>query len=366
MNHLISTKQLKYSVAAFIISSSLIIKSLYMYTKNQSWLVIVIATTVSYMIVSIYARLARNYSGLNLIEINKATFGNILGILFSALYIFYFMTLTILSMRELGAFVKSVLLPDTPKTMIYIMFLFVCAYAVRKGAHTLTRYGTLATIIVITALLLNGALLLNKVHLDNFLPVFTVSIRNYLIGAHIVVMLPFGEVLAYIMFTPNMQKPGEFGKALRGGLAIGAVTILFIIVRDIAVLGKYMSVSYMPTFSSMRLIDIGDIFTRVEIVYAAILMALLFLKVSILYYATVTGISWLLKIDQYKILIFIVGSLVIVSANAFFVSSYEQELWYNVAPTFATLFLFVLPVLTLVVSEIGNSRRKNSADTSKT
>lgn len=329
-----------------------------MYTKNQSWLVIVIATAVSYMIVSIYARLARNYPGLNLIEINKATFGNVLGIIVSALYIFYFLTLTILSMRELGAFVKSMLLPDTPKTLIYIIFLFVCAYAVRKGAHTLTRYGTLATIIVITALLLNGTLLLNKVHLDNFLPAFTVSIKNYLIGAHIVVMIPFGEILAFIMFMPNMQKPGEFGKALRGGLTIGAVTILFIIVRDIAVLGKYITVSSMPTFNSMRLIDIGDMFTRVEIVYAAILMALLFLKVSILYYATVTGIGKLFKFDQYKILIFIVGSLVIVSANAFFVSSFEQELWYNVAPTFATLFLFVLPVLTLVVSEIKSQKKE--------
>jgi hypothetical protein len=49
-----------YAVAAFIIASSLQTKFLYKYTKNETWLTVIIGFVVSYGIISIYGRNIKN------------------------------------------------------------------------------------------------------------------------------------------------------------------------------------------------------------------------------------------------------------------------------------------------------------------
>lgn len=351
-----------YSVAAFIIASSLLTKGLYAYTKNQTWMPILIGACASFLIISIYERLAINNPGANLFEINEAVFGVVIGKIFSILYVFYFLMLVFLNTQDLGTFVKGFILPATPMTLIYIMFLLICAYASKKGAVTMTRYAAVITYTYIAIIVINGFLLLNKTHPENLLPIFTVPVKNYLLGAHLATMLPFCEVLVFMMFTRYMQSPVEIGKAMKSGLFIGAAILVFIIIRDITVQGEYINNITMPTFASIRLIDVGDILTRVEIIYAVTIMSMLFFKVSIIFFASVSGVSMLFKIEQYRIFIFVIGALVTVYSNAIFVSSFQHLKWFETAATYSTFFLFVLPTITLIVSEIKKRSNKEEPD----
>ncbi len=353
MSKLISTKQLMYSAAGFIIASSLLTSNLYQFARNASWFSVVLGFTASLIIIEIYTLLSKRHPGLSLIEINDIVFGTVVGKAVSAFYIFYFLSLSYFNTRNLGDFVKSMLLPSTPIMIIFIIFLIICSWAVRKGPAAMTRYGFLLSFVTIMAILFNLVLLLNKVELKNLLPVFTLPVKNYLIGAHIVTMLPFCEIMAFMMFIPFLGKPESFGQALRRGLYIGSATLLMVVLRDTMVLGKFYAIFSMPTFSSIRLIDIGDILTRLEIVYAVILMMMLFFKVSIVYFATVSGISRLFRIDSHQSFIHIIGALVVVYAAASFSSVGEHVKWnMTAAATYSSMFLFILPVLTLVVSAV--------------
>lgn len=356
MIHKISTKQIKYSVSAFIIASSLLLLEISEYSKNQSWIPIIIAFAVSCLIVFIYIRLVKNHPGLSLFEINEKVFGTLLGKCVSALYIFFFFSLTVFNTQELGYFVKMMVLPGTPLTVIFVIFLLLCSYSVRKGAGPMTRYAAILTFGSILALVFNGVLIINKMHLENLLPVFTVPIKNYLLSAHYAAMVPFCEILPILTLAAYVQKPSEIGKALMGGLAIGAAVLLFIILRDIVVLGDY--IASIPTFLSVRLIDVGDVLTRLEIVYAVILMSMMFFKVSILLFSTVSGVGKLFNIEQFKYFISIIGVLVIIGANSFFLSSTEHTKWHDAIATYSTFFLFVIPVVTLIVSMIKKSALK--------
>lgn len=359
MIHKISTKQLKYSVSAFIIASSLLLAKISEYSENQSWIPIIIGFVISCLIISIYIRLAKNHPGLSLFEINEEVFGAPVGKCVSALYIFFFFSLTVFNTQELGYFVKMMVLPGTPLTVIYVIFLLLCSYAARKGASPMTRYAAVLTIGSILALIFNGVLIINKMHPENLLPVFTVPIKNYLLSAHYATMIPFCEILAILTLAGYVQKPSEIGKALMGGLVIGAAILLFIILRDIVVLGDY--IASIPTFLSVRLIDVGDFLTRLEIVYAVLLMSMMFFKVSILLFSTVSGVGKLFNIQQFKYFISIIGVLVIIGANSFFASSAEHSKWHDAMATYSSFFLFVIPVFTLIVSEI-----KKSIDKQKT
>lgn len=356
MTKTISVKQMTYSAALFVIASNLLTKSLYPYTKNESWIAVVIATVVSIAIVSLYGRLAGNHPGQSLFGINEAVFGVVGGKFISAVYLFFFLSLTALNTRDLGSFVHGYVLPTTPLNVLYIAFLAVCAYAVRKGAAKMTQYSALVLYIYLTLVLVLSLLLLPDMHPENFLPVFTVPVKNIMLSAHLVSMLPYAEILVFLMMAQYTIKPEKMGNALRRGLLIGAVVLLFIVLRDIAVLGGYTLYTTSPTFSTIRMIDIGDILTRLEIINAVFQMTLLFFKVSILLYATTAGTGQLFGIKKYQELTLIVSALVAVCANIFFISQNEHQQWFRAAATYSTFFVFLLPLLTLIVSEVKKGR----------
>jgi spore germination protein KB len=307
-----------------------------------------------------YAALAKKYPGLDLSEINVAVFGKVPGKLLTALYGFYFLSLSYFNTRDFGDFIKGMLLPSTPSTIVYIILMMTCAWAIRKGPVKMTRYGLLLTVVAITAIVINTGLLINKMEPQNLLPVLTLPPLNYLIGAHIVTMLPFNEILAFMMLAPYMAKPEEIGRALRGALVIGGATLLLIVLRDTLVIGKFNAIFSQPTFSTIRLIDIGDVLTRLEIIYAVILMGLLFLKLNIVYFATVSCVRGLFGTSSYRTYTSIIGVLIVIYAAACFPAMYEHVQWnLTAAATYSSFFLLFLPVLTLSVSALRGDKPKH-------
>ena len=141
MNKAITSNQLAYSVGAFILASNLLTSNLYQFAKNDSWVSVVIGFAASLLIVSIYIALSRRYPGQGLIDINNAVFGKYIGKAVSVLYIFYFISLAFFNTRDLGDFIKSSVLQLTPLMIVLIMFIILCAWAVRKGPVNMTRYG---------------------------------------------------------------------------------------------------------------------------------------------------------------------------------------------------------------------------------
>jgi spore germination protein KB len=154
------------------------------------------------LLVGLYSALSKRYPGLSLIDINTVVFGSILGKGITVLYVFYFLSLSYLNTRDLGDFIQSTVLPNTPMAIMLVSFVAVCAMAVKKGPVVITRCGFLVTAIAISVILLNTALLLNIMQPRHLLPAFQLPVGNYLIGTLNVTMLPFCEIMAFFMLIP--------------------------------------------------------------------------------------------------------------------------------------------------------------------
>ena len=362
MKKTISTKQLTFAVGLIIIASNLLTKSLYPYTKNQTWISVVAAAVAGLVVVSIYGRLVKDYPGSGLFDINQAVFGTVGGKIVSAAYVFFFLSLSVLNTRDLGSFVHSIVLPSTPINVTYIAFMVICVFAVRKGADKMTQYGAFILLLYLLLLFFNTGLLVPKMHQENLLPVFTVPLKNFFLSTLNVLMLPYAEIFIFLTLAQHMQNPEKTGKALRGGLMIGAATTLFLVLRDIMVLGDYTLLTSSPTFNTIRLIDVGDILTRLEIINAVLQISLLFLKVSIMLYALTEGFGRLLNIKKSNTLALIMGALVVVCAKFFFISSSEHTAWFRTAAVYATFFLLILPLLTLITSRFRRAAAGKKPD----
>ena len=359
---MLSVKQLSFASALFIVASSLLIKSVYMFTFQDSWISVLAAILVALLIIGIYGMLGRRHPGLCPVNMSEAIFGKVLGKFIAVLYIFFFLSLVVLNLEDTGSFVTSSILPKTPEAVVYVLMIVVCAMTVSKG-HKMCMYSTMMVILVGSILVSNMFLLANKADFKNFLPILVHPPKNYALAVHGLLMLPLCEIFVLMMFAPDMDKPEAIGSALRAGILIGGFLLFIIVVRDIAAVGGYLQFTNNPTFSAIRLIEIGDFLTRLEILYASILITTFTFKISVCFYAAIAGMARLLRIDNYRIFIGVISILIIVATRGIFESTFEHNEWKRSAPAYSAVFLILLPILMLLVSFVrfGKNPKKQTA-----
>lgn len=346
----ISTQLLMFSIACLIQSSSLLIGFTSSVTRQDTWIIVIAGFVIALPVLWIYIKLATRFPGKTIIEINECVFGKIVGKVLSSLYVFFFLSVAFLNVGVLSGFVGGSILPETPKAAIIIAFVLLFVYTLRKGIEPVTRCSTLFVIILIVTLLINSILLIKNMMLSNFLPVFTLPISKYIQATQTEVFLPFCDIFVFFMLLPNLNNPKDVKKPFLNGLIIGAATMLFVVLRDIAVLGTSIPFMSSPAFEAVRLINIANTLTRMETIYATILIVLLFYKICIFFYAAVKGISQIFKLESYKELVPVIGVLLVVFTLISFKSSMEDASFGVKSASFYFMFFeFILPLITLIV-----------------
>ena len=350
--------ELLFSVFCFMQGTILRSGFIIAVTRNDSWAMAFTGLLFALPIVAIYAALLRWFPGQGLFEINTAIFGRALGKAVSVLYLFFFLSLTALNTRDLGNFVEGYMMPETPIAAIVPLFLLACVYAIRKGIQNLMRLSIVFSIIAVGAVIFNFILILKDVRLDFLKPFFRLEPMKYVQGTVTVAAVPLGEILAFTVIAPMLGKGKKAGVPLTLGLIASAVFMAVVILRDIITLGPLVSIVSLPSFESVRYVSLAGVLTRMESIYAVVLVALFLFKVSILLYAFVLGLSQLLDMKSYPPLILVAGVLAFLYALLVFESVMENMDWgATTAPFFSLTFEFVLPAVSLLVARLRGLNR---------
>jgi spore germination protein KB len=348
----ISASQLMISIAAFVQGSTLILSFMDSIAYHDAWLVTLSGFIVSIPFVLSYAALSKRFPAKNFIQIIDIIYGPYLGKLISTLYIVFFFLLFAFNLRDLAVFYIGFIMPDTPMAVFLIMFALACAFAVRNGIEVIAKISFPVIAYIIFFVLILSVLLLKDAHISNFLPVFEIPLKVYIQGTHIMVSVLFGEIVVFLMVMPSLNDYKKIGKYTVGGLVIAALSLIIISVRNTAVLGPSSSILVNSSYQAVRLIDIGNILTRVELLVAVGITLTLYTKICILYYATVTGISKLLRLHSYLPLILPIGSIAVITALIAFESSVEHAYWGSKYAMFFSTPFIIIPPLSLMISQI--------------
>lgn len=351
--------QFLFAIIAFIQGASLLTKFSLAISQRDTWICVINAFALTTFVILIYGVLINKFPGMTIIEINDAVFGKIVGKIISLLYLYFFLSLTTLNIRNVCSFTLHNVLPETPLSIIVITFVFVCAYIVRKGVHAMMSYGFLVVIAVSIVTALNTILLLKEMSFDNFLPVLSLSVKDYIQSTHTISAISFGEIFIFFMLMPNLTKPKSGKKMMLWGLLFGALTLMMVVLRDVAVLGESVSFLTMQTYETIKLLKVGDIITRSEILYATMLITLQIFKSSIMFYATVKAITQIFNLKGYKYITYALGT--IITAYSLFVhpTYFESAYWgASTAAFFSATFDILFPIITVIVMLL----RKNSID----
>ena len=358
----ISGTQLMFSIACFVQASSLLTSFLTPVTLQDSWIVILFGIIACLPLMWLYRELMVLFPGKNLIEILQQTFGTVLGKIVGVGYFWFFITLFTLNLTDMGEFTVLTIMDETPGYVLTILCLLISSVAVCGGIKLVTRYSMMFYIIAVLILIISLFLMSSQMKSQNFLPFLNMPAKKYIQGTHIISTIPFGEVVVFFMIFPSAKlERKQTAKFLFSGFLLGAVTVFAVVAGDIAVLGNTLGLFTLPHLISLRLVNLGSALSRMEILFAIVLILLLFFKISMLFYATTLTAAQLFRVKSYRHIVLITGAFAI----AYGFTLYPDPAVHNasaqeIVPAVWSLFEIVIPLLLFIVAKIRQPKQKKA------
>ena len=350
----ITTFQYMMSIVCYVQASALLTSFFSPIVKQDSWLIVLSGIVATMPLLFIYLALIRTFPGKNLIEMCEYALGRVGGAVVSLLFIWFFITLTTVNLSSFGVFLRQTMLIETPNFMTTVVCMLVSAYAVWNGLKVLTRYAAVFTLLAYLLNVFGIIFTLRIMDFNNFLPMFAQPPAEYIRSTHIMATIPFGKLVVFLMIAPYVEKGKKQMRAyLLGGFLLGCITVLSVVVRDTAVLGRVGPLFAQPSFETLRLINIMESLNRVEILFAIVLIVLMFFKIAVLYYISVLATAQLLHLKSYSPLVLFIGALIVAYSVFVYPSTQVRAtLGREILPIFWLLFELVLPMLLLVVGRV--------------
>lgn len=310
----------------------------------------------------IYVSLALKFPGKNLLEINDYIYGRYLGKLISISYLWYFLHIASLVLRNYGDFFSGVFLVETPYLVFIIPVMIACASAVRNGIEVITRTAIVLMPITLFMYVFNFFFLLNEMDFKAFEPFFEITFKQFTDSSHHVAVASFGEAVVFLLIFPFINKVKQIRMPTFLGFILAGGVLVLNAVQNVAVLGAASKVSTYATVQAVRIINVGDIFTRIEFTVYVILVATVFLKISILYYGVCLGTAQLLKLRTYLPLVLPYGIIIILLGTFQFENVMQIISWFNETyPYYSLPFQIFLPALSLIIAYIKNPSQEGRA-----
>ncbi|WDU77868.1 GerAB/ArcD/ProY family transporter [Lysinibacillus sp. G01H] len=361
---LISSRQFTIIVTLYTVGTGILIipASIASEVKQDAWIVATIGTLLSLFLVKLYIILSNKMENLSIVEVTEKFLGNIVGKFISLCFVL----LTLLSSGELlyfiGNFLQTEVMPETPPVVFTILFNFIILFAVYQGievfARTLEILFPIFLFIFITFLFFVSP----QIDIRNIQPFFEVSVPPLIYSVlHFMGLFSFPLIVLLMIFPSAINNLQTGKKGFYIGTLVGGFIITAFIALTILVLGvTNTSLRTFPSYTLAQKISIGDFLQRIEIIMAFMWMVTIFVRSFIYFYASLIGISQMLKLKDHRPLILPLGMVSIglsqvVHANIIHSDIYNQQTWPLAIGVFATL----LPLILLLVARFRRLKIKN-------
>ncbi|MBO8169579.1 MAG: endospore germination permease [Thermoanaerobacteraceae bacterium] len=354
----ISSSQLTFLIAGFTLGSSLIL-SPGLVAGHDAWLAVLAGLGSSLLIAFIYTTLAVKFPGKTLVQINDIIFGPYLGKLITIGYLWYFFHLASLVLRNFSDFFVGLIYPETPIIVFLIFITLTCASAVRNGIEVIARTSIILLFVTACATFLTTVLLVKDMEFTNLLPVLDLPLKQFIKASYAATTFPFGETVVFLMVIAFLENTKQAKPSVTLGLILAGILLVVASVRNISVLGVTEPIHTYDSYQAVRLINIGEILTRLEIIVVGNFLAMGFLKISVLYYGTVLGTAQLLNLRSYLPLVLPIGILMVILSILQFESTIENiHFAFDIYPYYVIPFQFGIPLFSLIVAVVRGLPKK--------
>jgi len=330
------------------------------------WISNIIASIIGYIIIYcnyLPISLSSEYSMTK--TLNKY-WGKLLGGVANLYYLIFFFILCLLIVSDVFYFGK-ITMPETPG-YVFIVFLIVPAvYAVKLGVETMARLIEFLIPLLAIIYCILFIMVIPKLDINNLQPIMSEGIRPVLSGAIPNMNFPYAQILPvafYYKYTKtNNKRSNEFLKYTFIGIFMSTVLLTF---RSLASAAAFeeatlITLTY-PPFSTISLIEIGDIIERLDLFMLAIFYVTTFIKFTITYNIICEIISDYFETGEPRDFSVPIAILIGISMP-FLIPRLDVVFKILVPYFFISLPLLVpIPLILFITIKIKNNRRIKTAE----
>jgi len=299
--------------------------------KQDAWIAFIFATVMGIVIIRWYLYLLFLYPGKDLYQLIEIAYGRKLGMLFSFLYVSYFLHSMAFVIRDFGELIVVIVFPNTPIEVIVLTFTLVLAYFAYMGIEVTARsveifipYAFFFLFLMVLFLGINGS-----IQLEQLRPVLENGIIPVLTTAYpALTTFPMGETIPFMLILPVTvgfihTKKVAVWAVMCSGILLSGLTAL-----RISVLGVEQSErAAFPFISAIRNIAIANFIERLDALVVFVLLLGVFVKASIYLLAALKGLEYLSRIPYRR---FSIPITMLVSMLSVFLAAnyaeYKQEI----------------------------------------
>jgi spore germination protein KB len=349
----ITEYQVLFLTAAFINGSVLVISFAGGISGRNTWIALIAADLFCTPFLLTYSSLSARFAGLNLVQIICSVYGGIAGRIISVFYIIFFSLTLSFNFRDLSSLYTTFFLPDTPSIFFITIIAALCSYLAWCGIEVMGRISLIFVVVSVLTAISTSLMLSDKMDFANLMPFLNMPLIDMVHSVHVISAIPFGELIVILVLFSSAGKPKSITRNFYKGFLIGTAVLLVVSIRNTAVLGSTESILSYSSFQAVRLIDIGNVFTRMDLLIGIAQTVALFFKCSIFMYALTASASQLLSLKSYRPLILPIAGFEVVLAATVYQSSTEQSFTsINTGIIYLIPLLFIIPPLTLFIAKV--------------
>lgn len=352
--------QLFCIIAAFLAGNSIIMQSLNV-AGRDTWMSVILAVLAGVGMVWVTTRLAVQFPSLTLIEYAQVLFGKNLGKVIGIFYVWFFLHLGSLVLRNYGEFMTTLIMPETPLWFFDLSLALVVAYLVYQGVEVMGRLSEIILfldmvfiVIAMTLLGLSGIL-----DIKNLYPLLEGGTSKVIQGVIPTASFPYLQIILFTMIFPRVNMPARSRKAAIWAIVLIGMVLDGVLIMGIALLGETMASLSFPGYYIFRLIRVGEFIERIDPVLMSMFLMGSFIKIGVCFYAFVLGLAQLLGLKDYKPLIMPSSVIMVVIGLLAYDNTFEIfNFATNIYPVYAFPFQVVLPILMLILARFRNKEAK--------
>lgn len=327
--------------------------------KQDSWITLILAMFFSLPIVFIYARIIKLYPGLGLYEIIDKLFGKVIGNIITILMIWYAIHLCSMILRNFSEYIKITTLLKTPEILVIIILLLVAIYIGKSGPTIFGGWVLVVLPIVILMLLMTIILSLGIIDVKNLMPIMATDLKGLSLATYKIFSFPLAETVLFLPLACFLKKEDSPYKIYTFSIIFGGIILLFVMLRNLTVLGSTLSLAtYFPSFSATRIIEIGNFLTRIEGIVTINFLFAGITKITVCLIAASLGIAKLLSVTNYKKVLLPTGLLTLTLSLILYTNILEMMDFIKVYYIYALPFQIIIPLIIWITAEIKLRKKK--------
>jgi spore germination protein KB len=356
----ISPRQYAALVSLHIIGSAILIipSSLANMAKQDAWIASLLALTMAMLILPLYRALGSRFGGADMVGFAERLLGRFAG---SAAMLLFILGVPFIiasfTLRNIGDFITTQIMPETPIQAIHILIMCVVVLGVRLGLEPIARTAEIFFPAVLFLIFFLICLVSPEIKPVNLLPVFENGFLPVARGGLTMLVFPFLESAFLIMLLPSVHNSKEGGSALTKGVLLGGAALVLVTALSILVHGTSNTARQMfPSYILARKINIGGIIDRIEIIVAIVWFVTNYIRLTLLFYISIAGISSVLRLKEYRSLTYPMGLVLLTLSIVIFPNAAIDKKLVSVWPFYGLLWGIAFPLSLYLIAAMRGVR----------